>query len=53
MVENNEFIPDRQFGFRERHSTIEQTLIQCQGHSATGRIRQKCISLHVTGRGGQ
>jgi hypothetical protein len=25
MVESNGFIPDHQFGFRERHSTIEQT----------------------------
>jgi hypothetical protein len=25
MVENNRFITNHQFGFRERHSTIEQT----------------------------
>jgi hypothetical protein len=25
MVENNILIPNHQFGFRQRHSTIEQT----------------------------
>jgi hypothetical protein len=25
IVEHNEFVPDHQFSFRERHSTIEQT----------------------------
>jgi hypothetical protein len=25
MVENNRLIPNRQFGFRQMHSTIEQT----------------------------
>jgi hypothetical protein len=34
MVENNGFVPNHQLGFRERHSTIEQT------HQSVQRVNE-------------
>jgi hypothetical protein len=42
MVENNGFIPNHQYCFRERHSKIEQTHRILQGKNEAPENKQHC-----------
>jgi hypothetical protein len=60
MIENNRLIPNHQFGFRQRHSTIEEThrivqtineAIETNQYSSAAslNISQACDKVYHTG----
>jgi hypothetical protein len=44
MVENNRLMPNHQFGFRQRHSTIEQTHQIVQRINEALESKQHCFA---------
>jgi hypothetical protein len=53
MVENNRLIPDHQFGFRQRHLTIEQTHRILQRGHETVEVFWTSLSLYPIRVAGQ
>jgi hypothetical protein len=47
LVENNGFIPNHQFGFKERHSTTEQTHRNVQRINEALENKQYCSAAFL------